>query len=224
MKLSHYADFANLFIYPDYKFPKFVSLIISKISSKKFNGLYVNATKELQIFYKFLPVNNVSAMEEIYTRSFDVQSATTLDIGYVLFSDDYKRGELLVHLNKEYKKLNFNCGSELGDYLPNILCLISSHSDKLFLFELVQELLVPALCKMIQEFDVSRVKKRNEFYKTYYKTLIDDKNVALYSYALKSLYYTLISDFNIKDMNYNVNISDFLVNVQREFKTEREYK
>ena len=42
--------------------------------------------------------------EEIYTRTFDVQAITTLDVGYVLFGDDYKRGELLVNLNNEHTK------------------------------------------------------------------------------------------------------------------------
>ena len=45
------------------------------------------------------------------------QVLATLDIGYVLFGDDYKRGELLANLNQEHRKANNDCGTELADHL-----------------------------------------------------------------------------------------------------------
>ena len=66
---------------------------------------------------------------EIHTRSFEVQSITTLDVGYVAFGDDYKRGELLVNLNREHEAVGVDCGSELPDHLPNVLRLMARWQD-----------------------------------------------------------------------------------------------
>jgi hypothetical protein len=38
----------------------------------------------------------------LFTRSFDVQAVTTLDLGYIVFGEDYKRGELLVNRAPEF--------------------------------------------------------------------------------------------------------------------------
>ena len=61
---------------------------------------------------------------ELYLRTFDVQAITTLDIGYVLFGEDYKRGALLAGLSAEHKKVSNDCGIELADHLPNVLRLL----------------------------------------------------------------------------------------------------
>ena len=68
--------------------------------------------------------NLFSFQQEYYISTFDVQAICFLDIGYVLFGEDYKRGIFLVNIKKEQIKAGNDCGSELPDHLPNILTLL----------------------------------------------------------------------------------------------------
>ena len=79
-----YQLMAPLFEYPDADYPGKVREIRDYLI-----GCYSEAADELGRFIELLPADDVQAMQELYTRSFDVQAATTLDIGYVLFGDDY---------------------------------------------------------------------------------------------------------------------------------------
>jgi len=83
------------------------------------NQNYPDAAKIMIKFTEFARTIPLWKWEEIYTRTFDVQAITTLDAGYVLFGDDYKRGELLVNLSKEHTKSGNDCDTELADHLPN---------------------------------------------------------------------------------------------------------
>ena len=161
-------------------------------------------------------------MQELFTRSFDVQAIATLDIGYVLFGDDYKRGELLANLNQEHRKAGNDCGTELADYLPNILRLMSMLQDEELIRDLAYAIVAPALLEMIGEFDPGRLEKKNESYKKHYKTLIEmpavqtDEGVTLYKFALKSLYEVLKQDFALIETMPLQRTSDFLGSIVQE--------
>ena len=75
-----------------------------------------------------------------------------MDIGYILFGEDYKRGEFLVNLAKEHKKAENDCGVELADHLPNLLNLIDKTKDKKFAEELAYCLMIPAIKEMLKTF------------------------------------------------------------------------
>jgi nitrate reductase assembly molybdenum cofactor insertion protein NarJ len=216
---AHYKLLMGLFSYPDSSFRDKVSNII-----KFFPHKYHDSIKQIKKFYNLVALNDVLLMEELYIRTFNVQAITTLDLGYVLFGDDYKRGEILVNLNQEHRKVKINCGYELGDYLPNVLLLISRSPDADFLKELVKMFLAPALRKMISEFDQNKIKRRESFYRKQYKTLIftNETRIILYKYALGSIYSTLSMDFDINiEKQYYEKSVDFLSNLEVEFQTEK---
>jgi len=198
-KYSHYVLLANLFDYPDKNFVDNILL------ARKFLISKYDAVKYLDNFLEFLPREDLHKMQELYMRSFDVQAVTTLDIGYVLFGDDYKRGEVLVNMGKEHKKVNNNCGFELADHLPNVLRLMPLMQDQKLLEELVVELIAPALKKMIHEFAEERIETRNKFYKKHYKTLIEqpvnnsNMSAIIYVNCLKALFGVLEQDFKLTD-------------------------
>lgn len=216
MERTHYRLLAALFEYPDAAYPQRV------LAVKDFlDGRYIKAGAELDHFLAFLPTQDLRSMQELFTRSFDVQAATTLDIGYVLFGDDYKRGEMLANLNREQCAAKIDCGTELADYLPNLLRLMAVHEDEDLMRDLAQEILAPALRQMISEFDPGRVEKRNESFKKHYKTLIDNpavrpEAVTLYQFALRSLYQVLKQDFLLIETIALQFTSDFLASVGRE--------
>ena len=192
MQRIHYSLLAALFEYPNADYPQRVQDIKDFL-----DGRYIKAAAELDRFQALLPAHDLMTMQELFTRSFDVQAATTLDIGYVLFGDDYKRGELLANLNKEHREAENDCGTELADHLPNILRLMSVLSDEDLIRDLAYAIIAPALLDMIGEFSVERLEKKNKSYEKHYKTLIEtpvavqDDAVTLYKFALKSLYAVL---------------------------------
>ena len=218
--LTHYHTLADLFDYPDAEYPDKARTVKLVVADR-----YPNAAADLERFVELIPDSDVVAMQELFIRSFDVQAMTTLDIGYVLFGDDYKRGELLANLNREHRDAENDCGLELADHLPNILRLLSKLKDEDLIEELVDSVLAPALKDMIAEFSAERIAKKNESYKKHYKTLIDtpyvpDEAVTLYQFALKALYQTLKQDFSLVETAPSVETSDFLGSLRQENEIE----
>ncbi len=216
----HLQLLASLFEYPDADYPDRVRDIKDILS-----GRYSDATAELERFIELLPVNDLQKMQELFTRSFDVQAVTTLDVGYVLFGDDYKRGILLANLNREHRNAGIDTGTELADYIPNLLRLMAVIEDEEVLRDLAYAILAPALLEMIGEFSTDRIQKRNKSYKKHYKTLIETPAVAveavtLYQFALKSLYAVLKQDFALIETMPLQRSSDFLASVSRENEIE----
>lgn len=106
----------------------------------------------------FLPVarhftsSPVSELQEYYIRTFDVNAACYLDVGYVLFGEESKRGQFLLNMKNEQLKANNDCGTEFADHLPNVLTLLPKIEDHNFREELVVTMLLPALKHMLENF------------------------------------------------------------------------
>lgn len=192
MTPNHYNLFASLLSYPDKE-------MSAKVESMQefLNQNYPNAAKIMIDFTEFAKTISHWKWEEIYTRSFDVQALTTLDMGYVLFGDDYKRGELLVNLNNEHKKAENDCGTELADHLPNLLRLIVKLDDDDIKRDLILLIIVPALKKVISEFENEKINKKNEIYEKHHRTLInqEESHGKIYQQLLLALLEVLKTDF-----------------------------
>jgi nitrate reductase assembly molybdenum cofactor insertion protein NarJ len=212
----HYSLLADLFDYPKAGFPDRVRQARQHLGEN-----YPLATPELDQFLELLPADNLLTMQELFTRSFDVQAIATLDIGYVLFGDDYKRGEMLANLNREHLAVGNDCGTELADYLPNLLRLMDSLTDEELVRDLAYAIIAPALLEMIGEFSPARLQKKNEANAKQYKTLIETPDVSvnavtLYKFALRTLYEVLKQDFSLIQSIPLARSSDFIESVSRE--------
>lgn len=224
MNTAHYSHVAELFDFPG---PEFAA------RGRALSGLlrenYPAAAVEVEHFLDAIPERTLD-LQELHTRTFDVQSLTTLDIGYVLFGDDYKRGALLSNLNQEHRRAENDCRGELADHLPNVLRLIPKLKDQNLLDELVRQILVPALMLMIREFDPERIVKKNANYQKHYKTLIDPvsgSDSTVYSRALKAVIDVVAKDFQVtetmtklSDWGSRPQTADFLGLVQKEMDIE----
>jgi nitrate reductase assembly molybdenum cofactor insertion protein NarJ len=226
MNYAHYSHVAELFDFPG---PEFAA------RGRALSGLlrenYPAAAVEVEHFLDAIPDRTLD-LQELHTRTFDVQSLTTLDIGYVLFGDDYKRGALLSNLNQEHRRAENDCRGELADHLPNLLRLIPKLKDQNLLDELVRQILVPALMLMIREFDPGRIGKKNANYQKHYKTLIDPacaSDSTVYCRALKAVIDVLAKDFQVtetmtklSDWGSRPQTVDFLRLVEKEMDIERD--
>jgi len=145
--MNHYSLIAELFRYPDAMLESTLKQIQSLLEEK-----YPDTIKEIIPFQEFIDSYNLPQQQEYYIKTFDVNALCYLDIGYILFGEDYKRGEFLVKLSQEHKKADNNCGSELADHLPNLLRLLDKSEDKEMVEELAYCLIIPALRAMLVSF------------------------------------------------------------------------
>jgi len=146
-KLNHYTILADMFRYP---YPEQALLTASweEIIAAYGPELVLKFHRHVPYFRdKSLPIQ-----QEYYINTFDVKALCYLDIGYVLFGEDYKRGVFLVNMKKEQESVENDCGSELPDHLPNILTLLPKLGERKLAEELVCSLMIPALHKMINDF------------------------------------------------------------------------
>ena len=145
-----------MFRYPDEFIPEYFGEFLEMINTE-FPDKYAEMKNLLEAH------NQLSIMEqqEYYLKTFDVQAICYLDIGYVLFGEDYKRAQLLVNLQNEHKNAGVECGIELGDHLPNVLTLLSKTTDPDFAEELGFIVTTPAVRFMITKFK----EIPNHFYK-----------------------------------------------------------
>lgn len=219
---AKYLYFAKILDYPNdllIKDIKYLILLINQNKSISKNEIIL----PIKDFLNIISEKNISAIQEIYIKSFEIQSIVTLNIGYLIYGDDYKRAELLINLNNEYKKNNIKCENDLSDYLPNILIFLSKCKNIVLINEFVSNFLMPALKVMIDEFNPNRTDQRNKMYKKHHKTLLEDsKNTRfVYRYILDSLLASLSDDFDIKSKNKIKTIS-FSRNIEQEIILEDE--
>ncbi len=221
---AHYEQLAALFEYPGPDYPARVRLARECLGNR-----YPLAVAELDAFARALPSETdtfspeaLNDMQEVFTRSFDVQSITTLGVGYVMFGDDYKRGEVLVNLNREHRAAGVDCGTELPDHLPLVLRLLARWQDPEIVAEFVEEMLYPALEKMIGEFGSERMEQRSRLYEKHFKTLIasSEERGTIFRAPLAAVYAVLAEDFDPSPRELSERGSDFLHAVGRELDIE----
>ncbi len=215
MNLEHYVAVSKLFDYPDENYYDVVNEAIQALSDN-----YPEAKQELEKFLELLPTQLADA-QELYSKSFEVQAVTSLDVGYILYGDDYQRGVILVNLNQEHAKVNNGCGSELGDFLPNLLRLLPKMEDKEAVTDLVTMLMAPAMEKMINEYHPVMLQEKDKLYKKQYKTLIvTDYPVVIFSYILQAMYLILDTDFTLIKDNKPFKDESFIGHIRGELEIQ----
>ncbi|MCC6866855.1 MAG: hypothetical protein IT280_11935 [Ignavibacteria bacterium] len=218
VNLEHYNTIAELFEYPGIYFSEKINTVQSLLNAK-----YPEAAEELKPFTEYAAITILNEQQEIYTRTFDVQAITTLDLGYVIFGDDYKRGELLSNLNREHSIAGTVLDNQLADHLPKLLRLLPKIKDEELIEEMISNIISPALNKMIIEFGPERIESKNELYKKHQHTLLEtsEKYVVIYYNALKAFQIVLKNDFDIDSSSKPKQVSDFLKSIQNEVEIER---
>lgn len=213
-----YDAVARLFHYPDERYKSILEKACNVLAES-----YPMAAEELVSFNEYCAQATLIEIQELYLRSFDVQAITTLDLGFVMFGDDYKRGQLLVHLNREHREAGNNIETELADHLPNVLRLLPRMADRELAAELVQRLIGPAIWKMIQDFDPDKIQKKDVVYKKHHKTILDVSlhYRTIFGSLLKAVIEILESDFGYYKVEENS--SDFIQKIGAEMKIESDH-
>ncbi len=216
-QLLNYNKISNLFVFPQKE--DYVDNV--KDVQEYLNKVLPEVGEFLQPFTDVISTVSKYELEDLYLRNFVVQYIKTLDIGYVAFGDDYKRGELLVNLNKEHQTYGIDCEGELADNLANILKLINVLEDSVLLTDLINKLIAPALTKMIQGFGDNQLLAKERVYIKHHKTLLDKhESFTIYKHALFALYKALDYDFTIKIQEQPQRSGGFLSSIKQEITLE----
>ncbi len=142
-----YELFSTILDYPDSQLSERVDEAIALLSS-----LHGKASTLLAEFQTFLAKTPIGTMEEIYSRTFDLQAVCFPYVGYHLFGEDHRRGLFMAGLKGDYKANQFSCGNELPDHLGVMLRFLANESHE-GRDEMIDLCVIPALKKMVARLD-----------------------------------------------------------------------
>ena len=114
-----------------------------------------DAAPLLEVFYHTMEGRTPEQMQELYTRTFDMQPVCYPYVGYHLFGESYKRGAFMAQLNEAYHAAGYSSGQDLPDQLSVILRFLgleNANRAGAFCQALVNEGVKPALEKMLKTF------------------------------------------------------------------------
>lgn len=162
MNTEIYKIFARLLEYPDEEWVDFAqNCDLPGINLIEFK----ERVKKLRL----------SELEEIYTRTFDLQAICYPYAGYQLFGEDYRRGEFMTKLKVIYRANGFvPPEDELPDHIGVIFEYLSLNNDDV----LLEECVIPVLEKFINSF---KENTDNPYY-----------------FLLKGIYELIVSDASLK--------------------------
>lgn len=189
---NYYKGFADLLDYPNSQTVDDAIKLISKLESD-----LPEAAAELGYYLDFVKDVDLDRIEEVYTKTFHIQAICYLDLGYVMFGEDYKRGEFLVNMKKEQREANNDTGENLADFLPNVLTLVPKLENDEFRNELAGRVLLPSIQKMLDEFRSARMIAREKMLKKKHNAILmeGEQNGNIYKHVLNALQVLVKADF-----------------------------
>jgi len=148
MDLPHVlGTLSRLFSYPDEHTVQAAELLFVLLQDD-----LPEASSSASAFGAYLEPLHIHELEENYSRTFDINPACALEIGWHLFGEEYARGLFLVRLRGEMQIRGLQESAELPDHITHVLAILSEMS-----FEeaerFVHACVLPAIDKMEQKLD-----------------------------------------------------------------------
>lgn len=94
---------------------------------------------------------DVAELEELFTRTFDINPVCSLELGWHLYGETYQRGSFLVSMRETLRALEIPESTELPDHLSHALSAVG-RMDEGEARAFVNQYLLPALRKMLEGF------------------------------------------------------------------------
>ncbi len=103
--------------------------------------------RQIAPFVAFVRESTLTDLEELFTRSFDLNPACCLEIGWHLYGEDYERGRFLVSMRQSLREAGIPESVELPDHLSHCLRLLATMPEE-DAAPFAQRFLQPALDKV----------------------------------------------------------------------------
>jgi len=113
--------FSRLLSYPDESTAQAVELLYVVLQ-----GELPETASEAAKFGTFVEQHELWEVEEAFTRTFDVNPACALEVGWHLFGEEYARGMFLVRMREEMRKYNLPESVELPDHISHVLAIVAA--------------------------------------------------------------------------------------------------
>lgn len=94
---------------------------------------------------------SATEIEELYTRTFDINPVCSLEVGWHLYGEDYNRGTFLVAMRGLMRSLGVEEGSELPDHLGSVLRVLG-RMEPGQATPFAREYVLPAIGRMLEGF------------------------------------------------------------------------
>jgi nitrate reductase delta subunit len=108
----------------------------------------------LQKIDKFIDAmkdSSTGEMEELYTRTFDINPVSSLEVGWHLHGETYERGAFLVSMREVLRRCSIEESTELPDHLTHVLQAVG-RMDPLEASEFIKKNVLKAVNKMLEGF------------------------------------------------------------------------
>jgi nitrate reductase delta subunit len=100
-------------------------------------------------FLEYTEGQNDAGMEELYTRTFDMNPSCALEAGWHLYGENYARGTFLVSMREAMRRFGLEESAELPDHLRHLLALAGRMPEG-EARRLVEKFILPALEKILK--------------------------------------------------------------------------
>jgi len=108
--------YAGVLLYPEQDHDVLVQLCLDRCGEE-----YPRIAERIANYQSQIKALSLSAREELYIRTFDLNKAGTLDLGWHLFGEDYNRGLFLVKVRQYLQLLQIPETHELPDHVSLVL-------------------------------------------------------------------------------------------------------
>jgi nitrate reductase delta subunit len=141
-----YDLLCSLVAYPDEDYLKKVRQCIDLLQEE-----HPGRVEGFRSFASEVEKMSVTDLEEFYTRTFDINPVSALEIGWHIYGEQYERGTFLVKMRELSRTLGVEESSELPDHLTHILTLVG-RMDKEDADMFVATYMLPGLKKILAGF------------------------------------------------------------------------
>lgn len=95
---------------------------------------------------------SLTELQELFTRTFDLSPACSLEVGWHLYGEEYARGAFMVSMREQLRRLAVQENGELPDHLTHVLLLVDAMgADERGLF--IGSFVLPAVRKMVKALE-----------------------------------------------------------------------
>jgi nitrate reductase delta subunit len=110
------------------------------------------ASRRLERFAEAVETLALPELQELYTRTFDLDPVCALEVGWHLYGENYDRGRFLAHLRELHRELGIDEAGELPDHLISVLPALARLEPEAR-DELGRRYAVPAVARMLGGFE-----------------------------------------------------------------------
>lgn len=94
-------------------------------------GLEGKVGRNMQRFVEQVGQLSLGEWEELHTRTLDLSPLFIPYVGYVLWGENYRRGEFMADLKRDMERIRVDLGGELPDHLDPVLRYLDVAADPL---------------------------------------------------------------------------------------------